>query len=206
MDSIRSTNFVTGPKPPIGVRDLAKAADTDPGYVSRLLGALDADAVVDRSARGQVERVDWRRLLQRWADESPVESRAMATTWFDPRGVEHATTILRAATDVGFALTGSAVAALLAPVAPTRLLSLYVADPARVVATLGLRRADTGANVVLLQAEDDGVFDGAVDRQGLSCAPLPVVVADLLSGPGRSPAEAEALMDWMAEHEEAWRG
>lgn len=37
-------------------------------------------------------------------------------------------------------------------------------------------------------------------------ARLPVVVADLLSGPGRPPAEAEALMDWMAAHEEVWRG
>jgi hypothetical protein len=31
-------------------------------------------------------------------------------------------------------------------------------------------------------------------------------VADLLSGAGRSPAEAEALMDWMAAHEGVWRG
>lgn len=28
---------------------------------------------------------------------------------------------------------------------------------------------------------------------------------DLLSGPGRGPAEAQALLDWMERNESAWR-
>ncbi len=36
-------------------------------------------------------------------------------------------------------------------------------------------------------------------------APLVQVAADLLTGPGRSPAETEALMEWMTSNEEAWR-
>jgi hypothetical protein len=50
------------------------------------------------------------------------------------------------------------------------------------------------------------VLERVDERDGLTCATLPLVVADLLSGPGRSPAEAEALMDWMAAHQEDWRG
>src|SRR5690606_41918677 len=73
---------------PIGVRELAAAADTDPGYVSRLLGMLDREAIVDRTARGQVERVDWRKLLLRWSDEAPLESRTTASTWLAPRGLK----------------------------------------------------------------------------------------------------------------------
>ena len=90
--------------------------------------------------------------------------------------------------------------------APTRLVSVNVQDPADAAKALGLRAADAGANVVLLQPEDGSLFDRAEDRDGLRTARLPVVVADLLSGPGRSPAEEEALMEWMAAHEEVWRG
>lgn len=35
---------------------------------------------------------------------------------------------------------------------------------------------------------------------------LPQVVADLLSGPGRGPAKADALLAWMADNAEVWRG
>ena len=82
----------------------------------------------------------------------------------------------------------------------------FIGDMQRVVAALGLRPAETGANVILLQPEDEGVLIEAESRQGMRWAPLPVVVADLLSGHGRSPAEADALIAWMAEHQEAWHG
>lgn len=191
--------------PPIGVRALAAAADTDPGYVSRLLGMLDREALVDRTARGQVGRVDWRKLLVRWADEAPLESRTTASTWLAPRGLKSLWDGLRSAA-FPYLVTGSAAAAGIAPVAPTRLASVYVEDPEGAAKALGLRAADAGANVVLLQPEDGSLFDRADDRDGLRTAVLPVVVADLLSGPGRSPAEAEALMEWMAAHAEVWRG
>ncbi|TVR03515.1 MAG: hypothetical protein EA398_04695 [Deltaproteobacteria bacterium] len=191
--------------PPCGVRELAAAADTDPGYVSRLLGMLDREAIVDRTARGRVERVDWRQLLLRWSEDAPIESRTTASTWLAPRGLKSLWDGLR---DAGFAylITGSAAAAGIAPVAPTRLASVYVEDPEVAARALGLRAANAGANVVLLQPADGSLFDRADDRYGLRTARLPVVVADLLSGPGRSPAEAEALMGWMAAHEQMWRG
>lgn len=192
-------------RPPLGVRELAAAADTDPGYVSRLLGMLDREAIVDRTGRGRVERIDWRKLLLRWSEEAPLESRTTASTWLAARGLKSLWDSLRGA-DIRYLVTGSAAAAGIAPVAPTRLASVYVEDPEGAAKMLGLRAADAGANVVLLQPEDDSLFERADDRDGLRTARLPVVVADLLSGPGRSPAEAEALMDWMAAHEEVWRG
>jgi len=191
--------------PPTGVRELAAAAGTDPGYVSRLLAMLDGEAIVDRTARGRVERVDWRKLLLRWSEESPLEDRTTASTWLAPRGLKSVWDGLRAAT-FPYLVTGSAAAAAIAPVAPTRLASIYVEDPEAAAAALGLRPAEAGANVVLLQPDDGSLFSRADDRDGLRTAWLPVVVADLLSGPGRSPAEAEALMAWMAAHQEAWRG
>ncbi len=196
---------LAGSTPPIGVRELAAAAGTDPGYVSRLLGMLDREAVVDRTRRGRVERLDWQKLLLRWSEEAPIESRNTASTWLAPRGLKSLWDGLRGA-DFPYLVTGSAVAASVAPVAPTRLVSVYVEDAEAVARALGLRAAEAGANVVLLQPDDDSLFERADDRDGLRSARLPLVVADLLSGPGRSPAEAEALMDWMAAHEEVWSG
>ena len=192
-------------RPPVGVRELAATAATDPGYVSRLLGMLDREAIVDRTARGRVERVDWRKLLLRWSEEAPLESRSAVSTWLAPRGLK---SLWDGLGDAAFPylLTGSAAAAGIAPVAPTRLASVYVEDPESAAKALGLRAAGAGANVVLLQPDDGSLFDRADDRGGLRTAMLPLVAADLLSGPGRSPAEAEVLMEWMAAHEELWRG
>ena len=190
---------------PVGVRELAELAGTDPGYVSRLLGMLDSEAIVERTSRGQVEQVDWRRLLGQWSEDNPLVSRSEATTWLAPRGLKSVLERLASA-DFPYLLTGSAAASRVALVAPTRLLSVYVDDPRRAAEALGLRLTDAGANVILLQPEDDAIYAGGTEVEGLRQASLPMIVADLLTGPGRSPAEAEALMNWMDDHEEVWRG
>jgi hypothetical protein len=55
--------------PPFGVRQLAGLADTDPGYVSRLLDLFDREELVDRDARGGVAAVHVARLVRRWAED-----------------------------------------------------------------------------------------------------------------------------------------
>jgi hypothetical protein len=190
---------------PLGVRALAAAASADPGYVSRLLELLDREALVERDRRGRVVTLRWRKLLAAWAEEAPLERRAATTTWIDPRGLKHLWEQLRA-TSLPYAITGSAAAAPLAPIAPTRLATLYVEHPDEAAASLGLTATTAGANILLLQPQNPLLFSQTQTRDGLRFAPLPVIVADLLTGPGRAPAEAEALMDWMDTHEEVWRG
>lgn len=191
--------------PPLGVRELAQRAGTDPGYTSRLLTLLDAEALVDRTSRGKVERIDWRGLLSRWATDAPLSSRTKESTWIAPRGIKSLFERLKSAS-IRYLITGSAAAAQVAQVAPTRLVSLYVDDPAAAAEALDLRQADAGANVILLEPEDRNIYEVVMKNEGLRFAPLTAIAADLLTGPGRSPAEADALLDWMAAHEEVWRG
>ena len=40
---------------------------------------------------------------------------------------------------------------------------------------------------------------------GIFLAPLAQIAVDLLSGSGREPAEGEAILDWMEEHQDEWR-
>ena len=58
---------------------------------------------------------------------------------------------------------------------------------------------------MLVEADDHGVFEGAVQRDSLWYAPPCQVAMDLLTSPGRGPQEGEALIDWMKANEERWR-
>jgi len=194
---------------PGGVRDIAAQAGVDPGYVSRVLSLLDREAVIERGGRGKITSVDWLRLLRRWAEDAPLESRGAQVTCLDPRGVS---ALLDRISDAdsngqpGYAVTGSFVASKFAPVSAPRLITIYVRRTDHVIKDLGLRRVDAGANVLLIEPEDDGVFSGTRQDGTVRCVALSQASADLLGSPGRGPADGEALLEWMKEHEEVWRG
>ena len=190
---------------PPGVREIAKRTDTNPGYVSRILSLLDRLALITREGRGRLSLVDWLRLLRRWAEEAPIELRGRQTTCIEPRGVAAFLSRLRRA-HTQYAVTGGLAACRLAPVAPPRLATVYVGDAAEALRELELREASRGANVLLIEAADPGVFAGAIVEDGLTYVAPSQAAADLLTSPGRGPNEGEALLDWMAEHEEVWRG
>jgi hypothetical protein len=109
--------------------------------------------------------------------------------------------------DVSFryAVTGSLAAGQVAPIAAPRLATIYVERTDAAASALGLRPADTAANVVLAEPYDDVVFDRAWTRSGITYVALSQVAADLLTGPGRGPAEGAELLDWLGKHEDAWR-
>jgi hypothetical protein len=190
---------------PGGVRELAGRAGVDPGYLSRLLALLDREALVERGARGRVARVDWARLLRRWADEAPFASRSRVGTFIEPRGLEALIAKLRTS-GIRHSVTGSLAASRLAPIAAPRLAVIYVENNDSAAERLTLRPAEAGANVQLAMPADAIVFERAREQDGVTWAAPSQVVADLLGGPGRSPTEAEELLQWMAAHEEAWRG
>jgi len=58
---------------------------------------------------------------------------------------------------------------------------------------------------MLARPFDTVVFDRTFKRDGLQFVSLSQAAADLLTGPGRSPEEAESLIEWMKAHEDAWR-
>jgi hypothetical protein len=190
---------------PPGVRELADKAGVDAGYVSRLFAFLDEQALITRVGHGRVERVAWPQLLERWATDAPLLSRGRLATFIEPRGTNAILEKLRA-TSRRYGITGSFAAARIAPVASPRLLTVYTDDIAGLVGETHLRPTTSGANVLLIEPVDVDMVRGLKLDNGLWYAALPQVVVDLLDGPGRSPAEAEALVAWMKQHEEVWRG
>ena len=191
-------------KKPPGVRELAAATKIDAGYVSRVLAFLDSEALVTRVGHGHMESVDWPALMRRWAQEAPLEARGKARMFLEPRGLSGLISRL-AKSEERYAITGALAAAAFAPVAPARLATIWVRDAAQAASHLGLRPAETGANVLLVEPADESVFEGAVQRDGVWYAAPSQVAADLLTSPGRGPAEGDELINWMQANEEAWR-
>jgi hypothetical protein len=194
--------------PPVGVRDLAQRAGIDAGYVSRVLELLNDAALVERGPRGRLDRVDRGRLLRRWAADAPLEKRGEQAMFLEPRGLAALVARLKSSGIRKYAITGSLAAQRWAPVAPARLAQVYVdSAPTDAAARLELRPTESGANVQLIRPRDDAVFEqSGKGAGGLTYASPVQVAADLLTSPGRGPAEGEELLRWMMEREEPWGG
>ncbi|MCA1689823.1 MAG: hypothetical protein LC720_05100 [Actinobacteria bacterium] len=192
-------------RPPYGVGELAAATGLGPGYVSRLLDALDDDALVDRSGRGRVEEVELE-LLRRWAETYDLLGTNRAETFLAPRGEQRALAQIPGLPgSAPVAVTGSFAAVRMAPVAAPALLAAYTDDVAALALALKLIPADKGANVALLAPFDPVVFERTDEQEGIRYVAPSQATVDCLTGTGRMPAEGEALLDWMLADESRWR-
>jgi hypothetical protein len=193
-------------RPPYGVRELAEAIGLTAGYVSRLLDALDRDALVDRSRKGEVEAVDYAPLLRRWAETYDVLKSNDARRYVAPEGPRKALARLSSLSSPGeVAVTGSFAAGRIAPVAAPALLLAYATDIAATADALNLLPADEGANVILLRPYDEAVWSRLDSNDDIAFVAPSQTVADCLTGTGRMPAEGDALLAWMVNNEDSWR-
>ena len=190
--------------PPVGVRELAGKAKTNPGYVSRILDLLEREDDIKRKPRGPVTDVEWPALIRRWAQDYSLLESNRTKSYLNPRGLSNFLDGLRKA-KLKYAVTGSVASARVAPVAAARLAVCYVDDLDVSAQRLKLRTAEVGANVILAQPFDPVVYERTWERDGITFCAMSQIAADLLTGPGRSPVEADELMAWMAKNESAWR-
>lgn len=192
--------------PPYTVTALARATGQDAGYVSRILTALERDGYVVRDHRGRPTEVDWQALLRDRAAAQPLLARPGVSRWASPNGPRQALQALADATASRAVVTGSFAAARIRAVAAPALLAVYTPDPQALAGELGLFEVDSAAFDVLLAAPGDSTqVRGATRADALWWTPLTQTVIDCLGGVGRMPEEGEALLEWMAEDQAAWR-
>lgn len=182
---------------PLSITDLGLKAGVDVSYASRLVEWLAREALLTRASRGPVMSVDRPQILRRWANDYSVLKSNAALSCLEPRGLE---ALLRRLPSSSFryAVTGSLAANRLAPIAPARLAMIYVDDPDNAAGDLSLVPVETGANVMLLGPFDEVVFDRTRVESGVTYVAPSQAAVDLLTGPGRSPAEGEAILEMMA--------
>jgi hypothetical protein len=191
--------------PPYTVLQVAKGSGASTGATYRVVQFLDEEGMLSREPRGSITEVRWRAVIERWSRDYGSRRDGWTESLLFPRGMEALLEQLRGSDDLGYVLTGSLAARDLAPHAATRFAMLYATDVDAVIERLGLRRVDTGANVILARDFEGVGFVRARERDGLRVAAPSQIAVDLLTGPGRSPNEGAALLDWMEAHVREWR-
>lgn len=190
---------------PPTVPELIERSGASTGAAYRVVDFLLEEGLIERSPRGPIRTIAWRRLLERWSQDYGFQRGNTVVSAIQPRGVRALVTDLARAHSLRYAVTGSLAAERWESYAPVRLASLYVDDTMSAVEQLGLRLVDTGANVLLAAPKFDVVFDRTTDIEDVTYVSVSQAAVDLLTGPGRNPAEGQALLDWMEGHEPAWR-
>lgn len=201
----RIVRYLADVRPPYTATAIASATGVSVAQVSRLLTALDREALVERGTRGLVVGADWAGLLRRRAEVYDLFRANRARGYVATAGPRDMLDRLPALPEAYRALTGSFAAVVRAPIASPGQLALYVDDADATAAALDLLPADRGADVVLLRPYDPAVLERAERSGGVVTVAPSQLALDCLAGNGRMPAEGEALLAWMAAHEDEWR-
>ncbi len=192
--------------PPYTGSEIARAANVNEGYASRILETLNEEGLIERESFGPVTGVDWPALLRRRAQALDLFRSPSAYRYLARQGTRALVKEMAARQPVPQAtITGSFAAARLAPVAGPTLLVVYTMKPRDLAEDLSLLPTETGTDTVLIRPDNEVVFARATKAEGLRWAAPSQVAIDCLAGNGRMPAEGEALIDWMREDEGRWR-
>ena len=191
--------------PPYNVPEIAQRAGSSTGATYRVVEFLKDQGMVTPEQRGPVTNVRWRSLIERWSRDYGFSTSNTVSMFLEPRGLAELTTRLVELPQLEYVLTGSLAAHHAAPYATARLAMLYVRDLSCAVQLLGLRPTPAGANVAIAVGDYDVVFERIQVVEGLRLAAFSQVAVDLLTGPGRNPSEASALLEWMEQNESTWR-
>jgi hypothetical protein len=188
------------------ITELVKVSAASTGSVYRVVEFLEKEDLASRTADGEIVVPNWAALLRRWSEDYQFIGSNVVTRWVAPRGLPTFLDRLRQSSPNEYAVTGTVAAAAWAPYAPARSAMVYVTDAERAAREWGLRASDRGVNVLLAEPAY-GVALARTRREldGLTVAAPTQVAVDLMSGPGRSPAEAEELLEWMGRNEYSWR-
>ncbi len=192
-------------QPPYTVSELAAAVDTDPGYVSRVLTALSDELLITRPPRGKVQHVEWEALLRQLTASYALLDANETTNWIASAGPEQFLDDLSASKRKQWAVTGSFAAARVVSVAAPEIAVVYADDPERIADTLRLRQVRNGGNVVIARPYDQIVFERTTTTDTITYVSPVQTALDCLTGPGRMPAEGEALIKWMADKTSRWQ-
>ena len=192
-------------QPPYGVSDLARAVNSDPGYVSRLLAALADELLISRVVRGPVEHVEWEAMLRQITSSYALLDANDTTSWVASGGAEQFVDDLATTNAKAWAVTGSFAASRLVSVAAPKIAVVYADDPERIADLTRLRQVKNGGNVVIGQPYDRIVFERTWTQDNVTYASVAQVAVDCLTGPGRMPAEGEALLEWMVRKAPRWQ-
>ena len=189
------------------MRELIEASGASSGATYRVVDYLERAGLAERDDDGRVRVSSWHQLLKAWSADYGLVANSRTTRWIASRGIPGLLSRMAQTRPAGtYAVTGTLAAAEWSAYAPAALAMVYVTDANAAARAWGLQTTDAGANVLLAEPPFGAVFERSwVNGAGVTIAAPSQVFVDLLTGPGRNPSEAEALLAWMQRNERAWR-
>lgn len=201
-------------RPPYTATGLAAATRLSAGYVSRLLDTMEDQAFIGRRRR-EITDVDWQGLLRARAESYALLKANDSASFIAAQGADSLMSqLVDLARSKRLAVTGPFAARVVAPLTVGGQLMVYVETAPKIIGTdpfddlrqdLGLLRADSGTDVVLIRAEDPVVFACRRTIEGMPYVSLSQLALDSLAGPGRMPSEGEELIRYMDSNVDQWR-
>ena len=188
------------PKRAFAQRELAKAAGLDEGFTSRIVRQLEAQRLVAREPSGAVKTADFDAMLDAWREAYDFSKHHIVRGHIAARSSDE---VLRQVAGqlkrdkIEHAATGLAGAWLLNQFSGFRLVVFYVArlPSAEAQQAMGFREESRGENVWLVVPNDEGVFHGAAEREGIRCVHPVQAYLDLKNHPERSAEAGEQLRE-----------
>jgi hypothetical protein len=179
-------------------REIARATGLDEGMTSRLVARLTAEDYLSRDDRGRIRAQDPNLLLDAWRETYQFSKHTLLKGHIAARTGD---ALLRFVADtlaelqVGYAATGLAAAWAMTRFAAFRVACIYVpSEPSSdLLARIGYREDNRGANLWLVVPSDEGVFQGAAVNDGIRCVHPAQVYVDLKDQPERAREAAERL-------------
>jgi hypothetical protein len=186
--------------PGVGVtqREIARATSMDEGFVSRIVTRLEREGYIQRDDRCAIRTKDESLLLDAWREAYRFPAHAVFRGTVAARSGEALVALVSKALvkqRLVHAATGLAAAWLMTHFAVFRTASFYLQEEpsARLRSAIGFHEDDRGANLWLIVPNDEGVFHGGAEVEGVRCVHPVQVYLDLGAHPERAAEAAEHL-------------
>jgi hypothetical protein len=180
------------------VREGARGSGLNEGHVSRIVARLLDDHLVVRTEGRRFRVHDPLLLLDAWREAADFRGHRVLKGHVAARSGDELLGLMAhklPTLQMEYAATGLAAAWAYDHFATFRLTTLYVREwPALdALEALGFRGESPGANLWLVLPNDDGVFEGGREVDGLRCVHPVQVYVDLKDQPERAAEAAEHL-------------
>lgn len=186
------------PSTPMSQREIAEATDMGEGFTSRIVRKLEEDELVLRKPSGKIVVRDPELLLDAWSEDYDFSKHRLLEGHIPSRTGEDLLRLLARtlkSSGIPHAATGLSAAWLLCRFAAFRLTTFYLAEPAppELLEEAGFYEESRGANTWLVVPDDEGVFHGASELDGIRCVHPIQAWLDLEAHPERSADAADEL-------------
>lgn len=179
-------------------REIAQATGVSEGLVSRVVSRLEEEHYIVRNDSGLVRLSNPQLLLEAWQDEYRFSKHTIIQGHVAARSGDALTRFVGdvlAAVKFEHAATGLSAAWQLTHFAGFRIATFYIkGEPDKGIKDkLGFREDARGANLWLVVPNDEGVFQGVDERDGVRCVHPVQVWLDLKEHPERGFDAAERV-------------